>query len=162
LNADFILATGSWRSLYHHLASGKRLVASPSYCVKAQEVLPRLRKKIDLQASTLSIPPREMAAMVLRHRHNTIRGKTVNERHFSSRCMDQFYWLMDEHALIGHQMPVSIVGMRPERHVKEPNSYWDYGLMRDFCPEAAVHVIGDSDEFLMMELREKEVAADQI
>src|SRR5437867_1698054 len=30
LNADFILAAGSWRNLLHHLTDGKRLVASPS------------------------------------------------------------------------------------------------------------------------------------
>jgi len=76
--------------------------------------------------------------------------------------MDQFYWQVNESTLIGHQMPVAIVGMRPERHVREPNSLWDHGGMREFCPEAEICVIGDSDNFLMMELREKEVAADQI
>lgn len=162
LNADFILAAGSWRNLLTHLARGERLVASPSYCVKTHEVVPELRKRVDLEASRLCIAPREMADLVLRHRHNTIRGKTVNERHFSMRYMDQFYWLVDEHTLVGHQMPVSIVGMRPERRVGEPHSFWDHGLMREFCPEAEVHVIGDSDEFLMMELRERDVAADQI
>jgi hypothetical protein len=59
-------------------------------------------------------------------------------------------------------MPIAIVGMRPERYLAEVNSYWDYGLMREFCPKAEVCVLGDSDEFLMIELREREVAEDQI
>src|SRR5262249_13754618 len=56
----------------------------------------------------------------------------------------------------------AIVGMRPERYLAEVNSYWDYGLIREFCPTAEVCVLGDSDEFLMIELRGKEVAEDQI
>src|SRR5262245_43758140 len=146
LNADFILAAGSWQNMLAHLASGKRLVASPSYCVKLNEVVPGLRKRVDLEASTLTVAPREMAGLILAHRHNTIRGKTINERHFSVRYMDQFYWLVDDQTLIGHQMPVSIVGMRPERHVREPSAFWDHGLMREFCPTAHVHVMGDSDQ----------------
>jgi hypothetical protein len=162
LNADFILADGSLRNLLGHLARGERLVASPSYCVVAADVVPELRRRVDQNTSTLCMSPRELAALAIKHRHNTIRGKTVNERLFNIRYMDQFYWLVDNTALLSYQMPISIVGMRPERYLAEVNSYWDYGLMQDFCPTAEVCVLGDSDEFLMIELREKEVAEDQI
>lgn len=161
-NADFILADGSWRNLLAHFARGERLIASPSYCVRSGDVVSELRKRIDTRAGALVLEPRELASLVLRHRHDTVRAKTVNQRLCSARYMDQFYWLVDDNTLLGHQMPVSIVGMRPERYLKEPNSYWDYGFMRELCPEAEICVIGDSDEFLMMELRQKEVAADQI
>jgi hypothetical protein len=162
LNADFVLAEGSLRNLLDHLRRGERLVASPSYCVIAKEVKPELFKRVDLKTTTLSMSPREMAKLVLAHRHNTIRGKTVNQGAFHIRYMEQFYWLLDGDTLLGYQMPVAIVGLRPERYVAEPNSYWDHGLMREFCPTAAPDVIGDSDEFLMIELREQDVAYDQI
>ena len=134
LNADFILAAGSWRNLLRRLAAGERLVASPSSRGRADEVVPLLRAGLDPASSTLTLVPREMASLILRHRHNTIRGKTINERRFGIRQMDQFYWLVDGHTLIGHQMPVSIVGMHPERHLSEPNAFWDHGLMRELCP----------------------------
>jgi hypothetical protein len=162
LNADFILADGSWRTLLAHLARGERIVASPSYCVKASDVIPKLRKRINFSTSTLSIASRDLAELTLQNRHNSIHGKTVNRPFFTVRHMDQFYWEVNESTLIGHQMPVAIVGMRPERHVREPNSFWDHGLMRELCPEAEICVIGDSDDFLMMELREKNVGVDQI
>jgi hypothetical protein len=162
LNADFILADGSLRNLLRRLASGERLVASPSYCVDATAVAAELHRWVDQKTSALCIPPRELAALAIRYRHNTIRGKTVNERPFNIRHMDQFYWLVDNSTLLGHQMPIAIVGMRPERYLSEVNAYWDYGLMREFCPETEVCVLGDSDEFLMIELRAKEVAEDQI
>jgi len=102
-----------------------------------------------------------MAALLLRHTHNTIRGKTINQSAFFMRYQDQFYWQVDSSTLIGHQMPIAIVGMQPERYVAEPNSYWDHGLVREFFPTTEHLVIGDSDEFLMLELRGEQVAHDQ-
>jgi len=162
LNADFILADGSLRTVISHLARGQRIVASPSYCAVAEEVLPKLRKHFDPVTSTLSISHRELARLVLQHRHTVIRGKTVNQNSFHMRYADQFYWFVDDTTLIGYQMPVSIVGLRPERYLPEPNSYWDFGLIWEYCPQADVCVIGDSDEFLMLELRDKSVAEDQV
>jgi hypothetical protein len=162
LNADFVLAEGSLRSVISRLVQGERLVASPSYCVEAAAVMPKLSEWTRMGAGTLSVPSRTLAALALANRHNTIRGKTINQPEFSLRLMDQFYWLIDEHTLLGHQMPIAIVGMRPERHLIEPITYWDHGLMREYCPEAQICVLGDSDEFLMIELREKDVAQELI
>src|SRR6516225_1833465 len=162
LNADFILANGSLRNVICHLSRGERIVASPSYCTIAEEAIPELRRHIDSTTSILSAPPRELARLVLQHRHVVIQGKTVNQLSFHMRYADQFYWSVDDCTLIGYQMPVSIVGLRPERYVAKPNSYWDYGLIWEYCPRAEICVIGDSDDFMMLELRNKGVAQDQI
>src|SRR5215471_6411225 len=162
LNADFMLADGSLRTVIGHLSRGQRIVASPSYCTIAEEVAPELRKHLDATTSTLSISHRELARLVLQHRHTVIRGKTVNQTSFHMRYADQFYWSVDDTTLIGYQMPVSIVGLRPERYLSEPNSYWDFGLIWEYCPHAEICVIGDSDDFVMLELRDKGVAEDQV
>jgi hypothetical protein len=162
LNADFILASGSLRSVIHHLSRGARIVASPSYCTIAEQVIPELRKRLDATTSILSVPPRELARLVLQNRHVVIQGKTINQTSFHMRYADQFYWSVDDSTLLGYQMPVSIVGLRPERYVAEPNSYWDFGLIWEYCPEAEICVIGDSDDFVMLELRDKTVAQDQV
>src|SRR5262245_16410200 len=162
LNGDFILADGSLRTVIGHLSRGQRIVASPSYCTIAEEVTPELHKHLDAATSTLSISNRELARLVLQHRHTVIRGKTVNQTHFHMRYADQFYWSVDDTTLIGYQMPVAIIGLWPQRYLREPNSYWDFGLIWEYCPQADVCVIGDSDEFAMLELRDKGVAEDQI
>jgi hypothetical protein len=162
LNADFILADGSLRTVISHLARGQRIVASPSYCAIAEEVIPELRKHFDPPTLTLSISHRELARLILQHRHTVIQGKTVNQTAFHMRYADQFYWSVDGGILLGYQMPVSIVGLWPERYVAEPNAYWDFGLIWEYCPRAEICVIGDSDEFTMLELRDKTVAEDQI
>jgi hypothetical protein len=66
LNSDFILADGSMRNVVRHLARGERLVAAPSYCVKAETTAPELLKRIDLRSRALVLPSREMAALVFR------------------------------------------------------------------------------------------------
>lgn len=162
LNADFVIADGCLRSLVNRLAAGERLVAAPSYCVDKEAVIPMLLDRIDPVSRTLSMSHRELADVVLRYRHNTIRAKTVNQSLVSIRYMDQFYWEVDDKTLLGHQMPIAIVGMHPERYVSEPNSQWDHGLMNEFAPDATSCVIGNSDEFLMLELRGKTVAEDQL
>jgi hypothetical protein len=162
LNADFILADGSLRNLIAQLSRGERIVASPSYCVNAEETIPELRKRLDPSNSTLCISHRELAQLILAHRHGVVRGKTVNQQQFHMLYMDQFYWDVDDSTLIGAQMPVAIVGLRPERHVPEPNSYWDYGLIREYCPSAEICVLGDSDASTMLELRDRSVAEDQV
>jgi hypothetical protein len=162
LNADFILADGSLRNLLGHLRRGERVVASPSYCAVRKDALRELRQRLTADPTQLVIAPRELARIILRHRHNTIRGKTINQDAFHLYHADQFYWACDDDTLLGHQMPVSIVGMRPQRFLVEPNSFWDHGLISEFCPSADVKVLGDSDEFLMLELRGGSIAADEI
>lgn len=161
-NADFILADGSLRNLLDHLMRGERIVASPSYCTVKEELVPQLKRRLARDPTRLAIAPREMAELILQHRHVTIRGKTINQRRFHLLQADQFYWQVDDQTLVGQQMPVAIVGMRPQRYLVEPTAFWDHGLMLELCPDAEVKLLGDSDEFLMLELRSGEVAQEQI
>lgn len=160
-NADFIMADGSLRSVGQRIAAGERLILSPSYCVVLEAVAPRLAARRDDLGGVLAMPPREMAALALRHRHNSIRGKTINQRLFSMEWIDQFYWLVDETTLIGHQLPIAVVAMRPTQVLTEMRTFWDYGIISEACPGVVPCVLGDLDDFLMIELRKAETARDQ-
>ncbi len=160
-NADFILAEGCYRSLVVRLIAGERLVLAPSYCVNAEMVAPIMQARVDPNTSTLSMRPREMAALALEHRHNTIRGKTVNQNLCHLEWIEQFYWAVDGHTLLAHQLPISIVCLRPERVYVEPVTNWDYGLLSEICPNTKPCVLGDSDDFLMVELRKRSTAENQ-
>src|ERR1700736_5693832 len=116
LNADFILADGSLRAVIGHLARGERIVASPSYCTIAEEVIPELRKHLDPATFALGISHRDLARLILQQRHTVIRGKALNQSAFHMRYVDQFYWSVDEGTLLGYHMPVSIIWLRPQRH----------------------------------------------
>jgi len=163
LNADFIPADGSLRGLARRMRAGAgRLIHAPSYCVNQEDVVPLLAAAREAGDGVIAIPPRKMADIIIRNRHNTIRGKTVNQPIFNVKYIDQLYRLVDENTVIGLQMPVALVAMMPERRIDEVRTYWDYGIVEDFCPTATPCVMGDSDEFLMLELRKSSTAEDQL
>lgn len=155
-NADFIIADGSLATLAKHMLAGERLIFSPSYCVEAEAATPILEKLVDPATGVLAIPKRDLAAIILDHLHNTVRAKIVNQQFFSMHVSDQMYWRVDRHTLLGHQLPIAIVCMRPERVYTQPICFWDYATISMACPTANRCVLGDSDEFLMLELRERD------
>jgi hypothetical protein len=153
LNADFVLAEGCYERLIPYMTRGDSVLLSPSYCVVEEEVEPLLARARDAGEGMLAIPPRALARMIIDHRHNTIRAKTISQQTVHFEYMDQAYWQVDEDTIIGHQMPVCMVAMRPERVLSDINTFWDWGIVYEFCPSRKLTVLGDSDEFLMLELR---------
>jgi hypothetical protein len=153
--ADWIPADGSYRSLIKPLQNGDRLIVSPSYCAISEDIIPLLREKLDAEQQTLSIQPRELAELAIKYRHNSIRGKTINQNLFHMDVPDQFYYLVDNETMLSRQMPIAIVCMRPERRLTEPTTFWDYGAISELCPTSVPLVLSDSDDFLMLELRGK-------
>jgi hypothetical protein len=153
LNADFVVADGSYRKLAEIIGQGERLVVSPSYCMDLERTVDRLRGRRDPNTFALSLSHRELAALVISHRHNTIRAKTVNQQIFRIYRYDQFYWYVNETTLLARQMPIAVVYMRPERVLTEMPTFWDYGVISEYCPTLKPYVLADSDDFLMGELR---------
>lgn len=162
LNGDFVLADGCYERLIPHIENGERAVLAPSYCVNEEQVSPLLEAAMRQQGGIISMPARKMAGVILEHRHNTIRAKTVNQRLAHFRYMDQFYWEAGKQTLLGFQMPISLIGMRPEVALPEVGTFWDWGVVYDFCPSKRLTVLGDSDQFLMLELRAKDAHEDSI
>ena len=156
LNSDFILADGSYRTLADKIESGERLVVSPSYCMELEPTISVLRKARDPRTQAIALAPRTMADLILKNRHNTIRAKTINQRLFRMHRYDQFYWHVNDHTLLARQMPIAVVYMRPERALTELQTFWDYGLLSEYCPTLKPCVLGDSDDFLIAELRTKD------
>ncbi len=158
LNADFIIADGSYRALADRIDAGERLIFAPSYCVVREAALPILRGS--LSDGILSIKPRRMAEIGIPNRHYTIRAKTVNQRLFRIHRYDQFYYFVDEHTLLARQMPIALVAMRPERVLEDIDTFWDYGIVTEAAPTARHCVLGDSDEYQMIELRDERTFED--
>ena len=161
LNADFILADGSYRALVASMQSGARCIFAPSYCTIEEDVRPELNRRAAAAGGVLAVPPREMAGMILDHKHFTIRAKIINWKMYRIDRVDQFYYLADNDTLIGRQLPIAVVAFRPERVPAEPVAFWDYGVVSEICPSGPKCILGDSDDFLMLELRGRENMREQ-
>src|SRR6266699_3788760 len=133
LNADFIIADGSYRRLAELMREGKRVIHAPSF------------------RAVLAVKPREMAKLALTHKHLTVKARTVNQRLYHQWCMDQFYWYVDEETLVGYQWPVALVAIKPERMITEPVLVWDFGYLPEAAPTLEPYFLADSDDFFMIE-----------
>jgi len=106
LNADFIVADGSYAKLADRILDGERLVVAPSYCMVQEQTVELLRARVQPSILSLAVPRREMAALIIAHRHNTIRAKTVNQRLFRIYSYDQLYWYVGEQTLLVRKIPL--------------------------------------------------------
>jgi hypothetical protein len=98
-----------------------------------------------------------MADQILLNLHPTVRGQNVRARfHYAHIYVYQFYNDVDERTLLAHQMPIAIVAMRPETTSLDIRTFWDWGAASELCPTTAPYVLADSDDFLMLELRQEQ------
>lgn len=162
LNADFILADGCYERLMPHMLAGERALFAPSYCAVEDEVAPLLHANAVSHNGTIVMAPRAMADMIIAHRHNTIRAKTLSQDIYHFAHCDQFYWQVDERTIVGHQMPIALVGVRPEVWLRDINTFWDWGVAYELCPSKKMTILGDSDDFLMLELRPRNAHVESI
>ena len=162
LNADFILADGSYRALAERMLAGERLIMSPSYCTIEEAVWPMMQRMVASNDGVLSLPPRQMADLILKHRHFSIRSKIINWKMYRIDRVDQFYYMLDNDTMLCKQLPIAVVAFRPERVPPEPIAFWDYGVVSEVCPTSPLCVLGDSDDFLMLELRGQRTMSDQL
>lgn len=155
LNADFILADGSYRTLARLMKEGRRVIHSPSFRATIEDVTPVLESYVDPATAALVISPRDMVALSFRHKHLTVKGRTVNQQLCHQWRMDQFYWFVDDQTMIGYQWPIALVAIKPELEVTEPTLMWDYAFVPDAAPTLPRYVISDSDDFFMLEMQNR-------
>ena len=162
LNADFIVANGSYRTLVRLIKKGHQVIHCPSFRGIYEEVIPVLSARTDRENAVLSMASREMVDLALRNKHLTVKARIVNQRLTHQWRMDQFYWYVDETTLIGYQWPIALVALRPERVVTRPKLMFDYGFIPEICPTAEKYYIGDSDEFFILEPQRKATGKDLV
>jgi len=162
MNADFVLADGSLRSLSKHILAGRAIVLGPSFRATAEAIETRLRAQVDNDSSTLTIPPRELAGLALAHPHPTTIAKTLNQGLCHSREPNQFFWQVDEHTVLARYFLIFMLCLKPERLITSINSYCDYSFIPEMCPSGDEVAMGDSDEFFMLELQRREQEMDYL
>lgn len=155
MNADFVLADGSLQSLCKHIMDGRSIVLGPSYRAIAEEIEPKLESAVEAASGILSIPPRQLVELSLKHPHRTTVAKTNNQNFFHSSHPNQFFWQVDEHTTLGRYFLIFMLCIKPERVIETINCFCDYSFIPEFCPSGNETVMGDSDDFFMLELQNR-------
>lgn len=155
MNADFVLADGSLRSLSKHILAGRSIVLGPSFRATAEEVEPLLESAVNTTTGLLSIPPRQMAGISLPHPHATTVAKIQDQGLCHSSHPNQFFWRIDDQTFLARYYLIFMLCLKPERVIHSINSYCDYAFIPEMCPSGDEVVMGDSDDFFMLELQQQ-------
>ena len=153
MNSDFILAEGSLRTLVGKLRDGERCIMAPSLRAVSELVLPELIEAVDKTSETLSKPPREMVRLALNNLHPTVIGKTITQDFITCANHNQLYWQVDRSTLLGRYHLIFMLAIKPEVPLRPINSYCDYGFVPELVPSGKFSILGDSDDFFMLELQ---------
>lgn len=153
MNADFVLADGSLRSLIQHINAGRSIVLGPSYRAIAEEVEPILEAMVDRNSNVLTIPPRQLVGLSLPYPHRTTVAKMRNQTAFSSTHPNQLFWQVDENTVLGRYFLIFMLCLKPERVMRQVNCYCDYSFIPELCPSGDEVAMSDSDDFFMLELQ---------
>ena len=156
MNADFVLADGSLRSLAGKILEGHRCIVAPSLRATAEPLEPILADAIDQRRHELVMQPRAMVALALDHLHPTTIGKIVTQKFVHCDTFNQLYWKVDADTLLGRYHLIFMLCIRPEQKLRPINSYCDYGFIPEMAPSGNFIALQDSDEFFMLELQRAE------
>jgi len=153
MNSDFVLSDGALATVLARLRQGHRCVLAPSLRARAEAVLPLIESP---SGGVLAMAPRSMVRLALAHLHPTVIGKTVSQDFVTSTTHNQVYWQVDRETLLARHFLIFMVAIRPEVPLGPVASYCDYGFVPELVPSGDMVVLGDSDEFFMLELQATE------
>jgi|GEM_PF-1277887 hypothetical protein len=156
MNADFVLADGSLRSLGRHIVAGRSIVLGPSFRATAEAVEPVLEAMVDTETGVLAVPARRLAKLSLASPHPTTLAKTLNQNFYHSTQPNQFFWQVDKNTVLGRYYLIFMLCLKPERIIETVNCYCDYSFIPEMCPSGDEAVMGDSDDFFMLELQQRD------
>lgn len=157
MNADFVLAAGSLKSIFDRIQQGYGIIAGPSIRAVDTSARPILLNWIDKDTGILSVPPRQMMRLVLDNLHNVILGRTLNEQHVvEANYYHQLYWRISPDCLVARCFLIQPFCFRVDRKMEKVLCPLDYGFATETCPEGRFCVLNDSDEFSMLELQDRD------
>lgn len=158
MNADFVLADGSLRSLVKHIEDEIDIVLGPSYRAIAEDLEPILGNAVE--DDVLSIVPRKLVEMSINRPHCTTVAKIYGNDVISSPYPNQLFWIVDENTVYGRYFLSFMLCLKPTRVIDKINCYCDYSLIPELCPNGSELMMGDSDDFFMLELQNKDQERD--
>jgi hypothetical protein len=156
MNADFVLADGSLRTLVARLREGHDCIMAPSLRACSETTFPRLLEAVDSEEMHLAMRPRDMVQLAFDNLHPTVIGKTLTQNFVRCITHNQFYWQVGPQTLLGRYHLIFMQAIRPEKPLTVVNSYCDYGFVPEMIPSGRFHILDDSDDFFLLELQPTE------
>ena len=157
MNADCMLADGSFKGILDRIQAGYDIICSTSVRTVDGRTRDDLLARVDPVSGVLAVPPRQMMRMALDNLHSTVSGRIVNDvADIDSTYYHQIFWRVSDDCLAMRGFMVHPLCFRIERMMDKVICPVDYGFMIEMAPTGKFCVIGDSDDYVMMELQARD------
>jgi Methyltransferase domain len=153
LVSDYIVADGSLGNALKRMQRGISAVVVGNFQVASEDALPWLQDKLAITKHTLALPPRELMHWALNHLHPATLANTVNIPFSHNWHTNRLFWRVDGSTILGRFYLMHMLCVRPETTDFVIGASCDYSFVPEMCPSGNVEAIGDSDEYLVIELQ---------
>jgi len=157
MNADFVLSDGSLARLFHYIKQGYHIITAPSLRVVDQSVRDTLSMHLRAQKANEGLPARYLMSLAQEHLHQTVLARIINEPELIEAWYYHLvYWRVRKNCLAARYFLLMPLCFQLRRQVATATCSIDYGFLEQVCPGGRYTALGDSDEFLMVELQDRD------
>lgn len=155
LISDYIMADGSLANVLARIRAGHSGVLAGNFQVVEEAAKERLFEKFETGEPSISIAPRDLMNWALNYLHPMTLANTVNFPMYCSAHSNRLFWQVDDNTLIGRFYLIHMIAIRPEIVDFQISSSCDYSFVPEMCPSGNVHIVTDSDEYLVVEMQKR-------
>ncbi|MFY9687220.1 MAG: hypothetical protein WAJ88_15580, partial [Pseudolabrys sp.] len=104
---------------------------------------------------SMIVRSRELMRWALDHLHPMTLANMVNFPLCHTTHTNRLFWRVDDNTLIGRFYLMHMICIRPEITNFVVGSSCDYSFIPEMCPSGNVHVLTDSDDYLVVEMQKR-------
>jgi hypothetical protein len=156
LVSDYLMADGSLAAVLARMRAGVSAVQVGNFQTVEDEGGEWLDRHLAAGADAVALPARELMRWALTCTHPTTIANTVNNPVCHNKHTNRLFWRVDDNTLIGRFYLMHMICIRPEITDFVIGASCDYSFVPEMCPSGNVVTIGDSDEYLAIEVQPRD------
>ena len=153
--SDYIVADGSLATVLARMQAGFSGVVAGNFQVVEETAKDSFFKTFDSGKSSMVVRSRELMQWALDHLHPMTLANMVNFPLCHTTHTNRLFWRVDDHTLIGRFYLMHMICIRPEATDFVIGSSCDYSFIPEMCASGNVHVLTDSDDYLVVEMQKR-------
>lgn len=157
LNADLVLADGTFEKLETWIDEGVRVVECASLRVAQSAAVTRLRERhLDRETGAVSATPGQLVGLALEHLHENAAAHLWERPDATDLIPANLMWRVDDEGFLLHCFHLHPLLVVPERRGVSFAGTIDDDYVEAACPDPAMaRIVTDSDELFFCELSDE-------
>jgi hypothetical protein len=156
LVSDYLMADGSLAAVLARMQAGASAVQVGNFQAVEDEGGEWLDRHLAAGAGAVALPARELMRWALSCTHPATIANTVNNSVCHNKHTNRLFWQVDDNTLIGRFYLMHMICIRPELTDFVIGASCDYSFVPEMCLSGNVVTIGDSDEYLAIEVQPRD------